>query len=139
MTLTALNRRSDDATANAAAARERAEAAEKAVNELRSSVQIAATASAGLSSADLDALQKRIAALEASRQGFGYRYAARLALSARRCATPPIAAYRSLPRWRRPKRSAPTTKSWRRSNSSRLPACRHKPRWRRNCARCCRA
>lgn len=64
LALTALTKRSDDVAANAAQARERAEAAEKAVTELRSSVQIATTAAAGLSSSDMDALQKRIAALE---------------------------------------------------------------------------
>ena len=66
LALTALNKRSDDVATNATQARERAEAAEKAVTELRSSVQIATTATAGLSSADMDALQKRIAALEQS-------------------------------------------------------------------------
>jgi hypothetical protein len=60
----ALNRRSDGIAADATQARAQAEAAVKAVTELRSSVQIASTASAGLSSADLDALQKRIADLE---------------------------------------------------------------------------
>ena len=64
--LTALNRRTDGIASDATQTRERAEAAEKAVTELRSSVQIATTASAGLSSADLDALQKRIADLEQS-------------------------------------------------------------------------
>ena len=49
--LAALNRRSDTIAVDAAQARERADAAEKAVTELRSSVQIANTASAGLSSA----------------------------------------------------------------------------------------
>jgi hypothetical protein len=82
VTLTALNRRSDDVAANAAAARERADAAEKAVNELRSSVQIAATASAGLSSADLDALQKRIASLEQAAKATVIDTPARLALTA---------------------------------------------------------
>jgi hypothetical protein len=62
--LTALSRRSDDIAADATLARDHAQAAEKAVTELRSSVQIATTASAGLSSADLDALQQRVAALE---------------------------------------------------------------------------
>ena len=61
-----LNRRSDDIATGTAQARERAEAAEKAVAELRSSVQIASTATAGLSSADMDAMQKRIAGLEQS-------------------------------------------------------------------------
>jgi hypothetical protein len=60
----ALNRRSDDTAANAAQARDRAEAAEKAVTDLRNSVSAAATASAGISSAELGALQKRIAGLE---------------------------------------------------------------------------
>jgi hypothetical protein len=64
--LTALNRRTDGIASDATQARAQAEAAEKAVIELRSSVQIATTASAGLSSADLDALQKRIADLEQS-------------------------------------------------------------------------
>jgi hypothetical protein len=64
--LAALNRRSDNIAADSAQARDRAEAADKAVTELRSSIQIANTASAGLSSADLDALQKRIADLEQS-------------------------------------------------------------------------
>ena len=66
--LAALNKRGDDIAGTATQARERAEAAEKAVAELRSSVQIATTATAGLSSADVDALQKRIAALEQSAQ-----------------------------------------------------------------------
>lgn len=64
--LTALNRRTDGIAADTTQARAQAEAADKAVTELRSSVQIATTASAGLSSADLDALQKRIADLEQS-------------------------------------------------------------------------
>lgn len=64
--LTALNRRTDGVAADTTQARAQAEAAEKAVTELRSSVQIATTASAGLSSADIDALQKRIADLEQS-------------------------------------------------------------------------
>ncbi len=61
-----LTKRNDDLAATVAQARERADAAEKAVTELRSSVQIATTATAGLSSADVEALQKRIAALEQS-------------------------------------------------------------------------
>ncbi len=65
--LAALNRRSDDIAGNAANARERAEAAEKAVTELRASMQdVAKSAVAGMSSAELDALQQRIAALEQS-------------------------------------------------------------------------
>jgi hypothetical protein len=65
--LAALNRRSDDIVANAAQARDRAEAAEKAVTDLRATVQEAAkNASAGISPAELDALQQRVAALEQS-------------------------------------------------------------------------
>lgn len=65
--LTALDRRTDDITANASQARERADAAEKAVTELRASVQdVAKNSSTGISSADLEGLQKRIASLEQS-------------------------------------------------------------------------
>lgn len=65
--LAALTKRSDDIAANAAQARERAEAAEKAVAELRGSVQdVSKTANAGISAAELDTLQKRIAVLEQS-------------------------------------------------------------------------
>ncbi len=65
--LTALNRRTDDITANASQARQRADAAEKAVTELRASVQdVAKNNSTGISSADFEGLQKRIAALEQS-------------------------------------------------------------------------
>jgi hypothetical protein len=67
LALTALNRRSDDIAATSVQARERAEAAEKAVTNLRTSVQdVSKTASAGASSADLEPLQRRIAALEQS-------------------------------------------------------------------------
>ncbi|HEY1310549.1 MAG TPA: hypothetical protein VGF02_06310 [Pseudolabrys sp.] len=65
--LTALNRRTDDAAANASQARERADTAAKAVAELQASVQDAAKNNAsGLSPAELDGLQKRLAALEQS-------------------------------------------------------------------------
>ena len=53
--LAALNRRSDDIAANAAQARERAEAAEKAVTDLRASVQDAAKRRQRNSPAELDA------------------------------------------------------------------------------------
>jgi hypothetical protein len=75
LALAALNRRDDDIAANAAQARERAEAAEKAVTELRTSVQdsvkeivkdVANNTSGGISTAELEPLQKRIAALEQS-------------------------------------------------------------------------
>ena len=65
--LAALNRRSDDIAATVAQARARAEAAEKAVTDLRASVQdVAKNAAPGISSIELDALQKRMAALEQS-------------------------------------------------------------------------
>lgn len=65
--LTALNKRSDDASANAADARKNAEEAAKAVTELRASIQeVVKNTSAGTAPADLDGLQKRIAALENS-------------------------------------------------------------------------
>jgi len=89
--LTALNRRSDDTAATASQARERADAAVKAVTDLRASVQDAAkNSSSGISPADLDALQKRMAALEQSAKAArddiakasSADIAARLALSA---------------------------------------------------------
>jgi hypothetical protein len=89
--LTALNRRSDDTAATASQARERADAAVKAVTDLRVSVQDAArNSSAGISPAELDALQKRMAALEQSAKAArddiakasSADIAARLALSA---------------------------------------------------------
>jgi hypothetical protein len=65
--VTALNQRNDDASANATRAREQADAAEKAVTQLRGSVQDAAKdASAAVAPAQLDALQQRLAALEQS-------------------------------------------------------------------------
>jgi hypothetical protein len=71
VTLAALNKRSDDIAATAAQARERAEAAEKAVTDLRASVQefnkdAAKSAAGGISAVELEALQKRMAALEQS-------------------------------------------------------------------------
>lgn len=67
LALTALNRRSDDIAANTAQARERAEAAEKAVADLRGGLQdVSKAARAGASSADLEPLQQRIVALEQS-------------------------------------------------------------------------
>jgi hypothetical protein len=64
--LTALRSRTDDAAANAGQARERADAAVKAVADLRASIQETTKNSAGISPAELDALQKRIAELEQS-------------------------------------------------------------------------
>ena len=89
--LTALNRRSDDTAATASQARERADASVKMVTDLHASVQEAAkNSSAGISPAELDALQKRMAALEQSAKAArddiakasSADIAARLALSA---------------------------------------------------------
>jgi len=64
--LAALNNRSDQTTANAAQARERADAAAKAVADLQEAMKTAAPA--GASQADIDALGKRVAALESAAQ-----------------------------------------------------------------------
>lgn len=65
LTLTALTQRSDDAAANAAKAREQADAAEKVVAQLRGSVQDAAkNASSAVTPAQIEALTQRLAALE---------------------------------------------------------------------------
>ncbi len=63
--LTALNQRNDDAAANAARAREQADAAEKAVTQLRGSVQDAAKdTSSAVTPAQIETLTQRLAALE---------------------------------------------------------------------------
>ncbi len=63
--LAALNKRNDDAAANAKDASERAAAAEKAVSDLRDSVQSAKQqASAAVDAGQLAAVQQRIGALE---------------------------------------------------------------------------
>ena len=81
--LTALNKRGDDIAANVADARTRADAAEKAVTELRNNLQdLSKNASAGLSPSDLDSMQKRLAALEQVTKAAPADKAARLALSA---------------------------------------------------------
>lgn len=64
--LAAINRRSDDIAANAAQARDRAEAAEKAVADLRATLQDVTKAASAGATADLAPLQQRIAALEQS-------------------------------------------------------------------------
>ena len=64
--LTALNRRSDDIAANTSQARERADAAAKAVADLQASIK--SNAPAGAAQADIEALDKRIAALESATQ-----------------------------------------------------------------------
>jgi hypothetical protein len=81
--LTALNKHSEEAAAGANDARARADAAEKAVTQLRSSVQdLSRNTSAGLSSADVDGMQKRLGALEQAVKSAPVDAAARLALSA---------------------------------------------------------
>jgi hypothetical protein len=90
LALAALNKRNDDIAGSVTQARERAEVAEKAVNELRGNVQdVSKSAASGASSTDIDALQKRIAALEQSTQAArdqianisGHDTAVRLAIS----------------------------------------------------------
>jgi len=81
--LTALNKHSEEAVAGANDARARADAAEKAVTQLRSSVQdLSRNTSAGLSSTDIDGMQKRLEALEQAVKSAPVDAAARLALSA---------------------------------------------------------
>jgi hypothetical protein len=89
--LAALNKRNDDAAANAKDASERAAAAEKAVSDLRASVQSAKQqASAAVDAGQLAAVQQRIGALEQSMKDARAQIAAnattdkvaRLALSA---------------------------------------------------------
>ena len=74
--LTALNKRSDEVAA-------RAEAADKAITELRDSVQgLSRTTSGALSAADVEALQKRLATLEQAVRSTTGDKSARLALTA---------------------------------------------------------
>lgn len=81
--LTALNKRSDEVAANAADARARAAASEKALAELRNNLQdLSKNTSAGLSPADVDTVQRRLAALEQAVKSATTDNAARLALSA---------------------------------------------------------
>ncbi len=81
--LTAINKRSDEVAANAAEARARADASEKALTDLRNSVQdLTKNSSAGLSPADVDTVQKRLAALEQMVKNAPTDRGARLALSA---------------------------------------------------------
>jgi hypothetical protein len=78
--LTALSKQSEEAAAGAADARARAESAEKSVAQLHSSLQdLTRNTSAGLSPADVDALQKRIAALEQTTNSTPVDVGARLA------------------------------------------------------------
>ena len=81
--LTALNKRSDEVAANAADARARAVASEKTLAELRNNLQdLSKNTSAGLSPADVDTMQRRLAALEQVVKSATTDNAARLALSA---------------------------------------------------------
>jgi hypothetical protein len=81
--MAALTKRSDEAAGNAADARARAEAAGNAVTQLRDNVQsLSKNTSAGLSPTDVDAVQKRIAALEQAAKASATDNAARLALGA---------------------------------------------------------
>jgi hypothetical protein len=74
--LTALNKRSDEVAA-------RADVADKAITELRASVQgLSRNTSASLSPADIEALQKRLATLEQAVRSTTGDKAARLALTA---------------------------------------------------------
>jgi len=89
LALAALGHRTDDAAGNAAEARRAADAATKAVGDLKASMEAAtATNSPGVPRADIDALEKRVAALEEQAKaaqgakGSGADSAARLALSA---------------------------------------------------------
>jgi len=66
VSLASLNKRSDDIAARAAQAEQQAAAAAKTVSALRDSVQTAGNASPGMDPAVLEALQKRVAALEQS-------------------------------------------------------------------------
>lgn len=70
LALTALNHRNEVVAEKASAAQQRADAAEKAVGDLRANVQdLSKTANAGASSAELEPLGKRIAALEQQIKG----------------------------------------------------------------------
>jgi hypothetical protein len=81
--LSALSKHSEEAAAGAADARGRADAAEKAVTQLRNSVQdLTRNTSAGLSPADVDTVQKRLTVLEQAIKSAPVDAAARLALSA---------------------------------------------------------
>jgi hypothetical protein len=81
--LTALTKRNDETAAGAAEARARADAAEKAVAQLRANIQDVAKNTAGaVSPAEVDVVQKRIAALEEAAKAAPTDSAARLALNA---------------------------------------------------------
>jgi hypothetical protein len=62
----ALNKRSDDAVANAAQSRARADEAMTAVNDLRASIDATKRSTGGISDTDFETLQRRVAVLEQS-------------------------------------------------------------------------
>ncbi|HET9714813.1 MAG TPA: hypothetical protein VFP60_01395 [Pseudolabrys sp.] len=79
--LAALNRRTDEIAAASDRARERADASERAANELRKRMQeLATTSSSGLSPADVDNVQRRITAIEQQLKNGAPDRPARLAL-----------------------------------------------------------
>jgi len=79
----ALSKRSDETATIAAEARARADSAEKAVTELRNSLQdLSKNASAAPSAAEVDVVQKRLAAMEQAIKNAPTDRAARLAVSA---------------------------------------------------------
>ncbi|HEY6027290.1 MAG TPA: hypothetical protein VIV09_10380, partial [Pseudolabrys sp.] len=81
--LTALNKRSDEVASISAEARSRADAATNAMTQLRDAMQdLTKNTSAGLSPADVDTVQKRLAALEQAVNRAPTDKAARLALGA---------------------------------------------------------
>ena len=138
--LAALNKRNDDAAANAKQAEERAAAAEKAVSELRDSVQSAKQqASAAVDAGQLAAVQQRVAALEQSMKDARAQIAAnattdqaaRLALSAAalRDAVERGAPYQSRTRAGQSARRR-RCRAWRRSRPWPQAACRASRRWR---------
>lgn len=81
--LTALNKRNDEVAATAADARAHADESEKTVAELRNTVQnLTRNTSAGLSPADFDSVQKRLATLEETAKAAPIDRPARLAVVA---------------------------------------------------------
>jgi hypothetical protein len=81
--LTALTKRNDETAGGAAEARARADAAEKAVSQMRANIQdVTKNTAGGLSPGEVDVVQKRIAALEQVAKAPPTDNAARLALSA---------------------------------------------------------
>ena len=81
--LTALTKRNDETAGGAAEARARADAAEKAVSQMRANIQdVTKDTAGGLSPGEVDVVQKRIAALEQVAKAPSTDNAARLALSA---------------------------------------------------------